>query len=138
MKRNEKLVLGLLLACSVLNGAAAAATAKSSSSHNSSSSNVTSSTAPSTLAKNGPSQVCACAAGTYDSTDCTTAVQKYCIGNKTADVTFCGGMMNLAQLKTNQTAAAGVSGFLAAMCRPAGNNTLLDACTCFTVGVFYD
>ncbi|KAF6264761.1 hypothetical protein COO60DRAFT_1482517 [Scenedesmus sp. NREL 46B-D3] len=59
---------------------------------------------PSTLAMQGPSRVCTCVAGTYDSKDCAL------------------------RFKT----AAGVSGFLAAMCMPASSSTQMDACLCFT------
>jgi hypothetical protein len=76
-------------------------------------------------------------AGTYESKECATAVTKYCVGNTTADVNFCSaaprGTLDLAMLRSNQTAAAGVSGFLAAMCMPASSSTQMDACACFTV-----
>jgi hypothetical protein len=92
---------------------------------------------PSTLATQGPSRVCSCIAGTYESKECATAAQKYCAGNATADVNFCSaaprGTLDLALLRSNQTAAAGVSGFLAAMCMPASSSTQMDACACFTV-----
>lgn len=119
-------VLGCICYSTLQNTAVAAAAAAEAASSNA--------TLPSTLSRQGPSKICACAASTYDSKDCTAAVTAYCSGNSTADASFCSGMLDLGQLKTNQTAASMLVGFLATICKPAAG-TVMDVCDCFKVRI---
>lgn len=88
---------------------------------------------PSTLAGTGPAGICACAANTYDSAACVASTKALCAKPDSKASSFCANMASLPKLASNQSAAADVSWFLSANCKPP-STTSMDTCACFEVG----